>query len=428
MPWSKQQERAIKTRGKNILVAAAAGSGKTSVLVERVIQHIISGDCDINEILVVTFTNAAAGEMRQRIAQAIAQRLPDKEKERQLILLNAASISTLHSFCQNIIRQNFHQIELDPKFRLANPQEIDLLKLDVLDELFEAKYDSDNNGDFLEFTDTYGNERGDDSIYDIILKLYEYAQSQPFPEKWLQSLPDYFTMPENTKDCTWLQIIKDTVINQLQLAQDNLQIIRQEAAELNLDYCLKTIAKDTDLIDNLLSLAQTDFTELYTAVNEIKFSVMRAPKGTDEQLKERFKSMRDDVKKIITGLKDNYFAQPLDETLFFERKFLDVVLCRWDECGVTGGMLVEGDEIFGLTLGALVTPDTYAVHIEKSRRDVEGGYPYLAHSLAKALPETVKVLNREEDLGVPGLRKAKHDWFPLYQLEKGVYEIAPFEP
>lgn len=315
MPWSKQQERAIKTRGKNILVAAAAGSGKTSVLVERVIQHIISGDCDINEILVVTFTNAAAGEMRQRIAQAIAQRLPDKEKERQLILLNAASISTLHSFCQNIIRQNFHQIELDPKFRLANPQEIDLLKLDVLDELFEAKYDSDNNGDFLEFTDTYGNERGDDSIYDIILKLYEYAQSQPFPEKWLQSLPDYFTMPENTKDCTWLQIIKDTVINQLQLAQDNLQIIRQEAAELNLDYCLKTIAKDTDLIDNLLSLAQTDFTELYTAVNEIKFSVMRAPKGTDEQLKERFKSMRDDVKKIITGLKDNYFAQPLDETL-----------------------------------------------------------------------------------------------------------------
>ena len=142
-------------------------------------------------------------------------------------------------------------------------------------------------------------------------------------------------------------------------------------------------------------------------------------KSPDDKTLERWK----------TFLAEWYDAnQPLDETLFFERKFLDVVLCRWDECGVTGGMLVEGDEIFGLTLGALVTPDTYAVHIEKSRRDVEGGYPYLAHSLAKALPETVKVLNREEDLGVPGLRKAKHDWFPLYQLEKGVYEIAPFEP
>ena len=141
-------------------------------------------------------------------------------------------------------------------------------------------------------------------------------------------------------------------------------------------------------------------------------------KSPDAETLERWKAF----------LADWYEAnQPLDETLFFERKFLDVVLCRWDECGVTGGMLVDGDEILGLTLGALVTPDTYAVHIEKSRRDVEGGYPYLAHSLAKALPETVKILNREEDLGVPGLRKAKHDWFPLYQLEKGVYEVAPFE-
>ena len=92
------------------------------------------------------------------------------------------------------------------------------------------------------------------------------------------------------------------------------------------------------------------------------------------------------------------------------------------------GCAVRLYETIAQLRAALVTPDTYAVHIEKSRRDVEGGYPYLAHSLAKALPETVTVLNREEDLGVPGLRKAKHDWFPLYQLEKGVYEIAPFEP
>lgn len=315
MPWSKQQERAINARHKNILVAAAAGSGKTSVLVERVISHIINKDCDINEILVVTFTNAAAGEMRERIAQAISQRLTDREKERQLILLNAASISTLHSFCQNIIRQNFHRIDLDPKFRLAAPQEIDLLKLDVLEALFEEKYDEADNDAFLEFTDTYGNERGDDNIYDIILKLYEYAQSQPFPEKWLLSLPDYFNVPKDENDCTWLNIIKDTVIGQLRLALDNLQIMRQTAADLNIDYCIKTVDKDTALIDNLLNLAQTDFAKLYTAVNDVKFSVMRAAKGTDEQIKEQFKNMRDDVKKIITALKENYFAEPLSETL-----------------------------------------------------------------------------------------------------------------
>ena len=315
MPWSKQQQRAINTYDKNILVAAAAGSGKTSVLVERVISHILNKKCDINEILVVTFTNAAASEMRERIAQAISERLPIKEKERQLILLNAASISTLHSFCQNIIRQNFHQIDLDPKFRLANPQEIDLLKLDVLNALFEEKYDMENNADFLEFTDTYGNERGDDNIYDIILKLYEYAQSQPFPEKWLKALPDYFNLSPNSSDCTWLQIIKDTVINQIELALDNLKIMQQAASELNLDYCLKTINKDYELISNLQYLAQNDFINLYTAMNELSFSTMRATKGTDEEVKERFKVMRDDIKKIITNLKDNYFARPLDDEL-----------------------------------------------------------------------------------------------------------------
>ena len=95
---------------------------------------------------------------------------PIKIKSVDFILLNASSISTLHAFCQNIIRQYFHQLGLDPKFRLANPQEIELLKLDVLEELFETNYDKDDNEDFLEFTDTYGNERGDDSTYDIILK------------------------------------------------------------------------------------------------------------------------------------------------------------------------------------------------------------------------------------------------------------------
>ena len=130
-----------------------------------------------------------------------------------------------------------------------------------------------------------GNERGDDNIYDIILKLYEYAQSQPFPEKWLKALPDYFNLLPNSSDCTWLQIIKDTVINQIKLALDNLKIMQQAASELNLDYCLKTIDKDYELISNLQYLAQNDFINLYTAMNELSFSTMRATKGTDEEVK-----------------------------------------------------------------------------------------------------------------------------------------------
>ena len=315
MPWSKQQQLAINTQDKNILVAAAAGSGKTSVLVERVIEKIVNGICDINQILVVTFTNAAASEMRERIALAITEKLPDKKKERQLALLNIASISTLHAFCQKIIRQNFHQLGLDPKFRLANQQEIDLLKLDVLEELFEQKYDLADNEDFISFTDTYGNERGDENIYDIILKLYEYAQSQPFPQKWLSSLPEYFNLPEKSLDnCPWLKIIQSDIADNLNLNLINAQKMKEQAIELNLPNYEKNadeiIVFIQDLIDN-----QNSWQNLYVKFNELKFSRMVAPRKTAEEIKNIFKNLRDGIKKSLNTIKENYFAQSPEEVL-----------------------------------------------------------------------------------------------------------------
>ncbi|MGL6016580.1 MAG: UvrD-helicase domain-containing protein, partial [Selenomonadaceae bacterium] len=191
MPWSKEQLRAITTYDKNLLVAAAAGSGKTAVLVERIIRRLLDQQCDIDEILVVTFTNAAAAEMRERVARAIQAALETNPGaqylERQLVLMNAAAISTLHAFCQSIIRQNFHQLDIDPKFRLASEQEMELLRHDVLESLFAIKYDSAES-EFLDFVDAYGSERSDEALYEIVLKLYQYACSQPFSENWLASL------------------------------------------------------------------------------------------------------------------------------------------------------------------------------------------------------------------------------------------------
>lgn len=317
MPWSALQQQAINTYNKNILVAAAAGSGKTSVLVERVIQRIVNKTCDINEILVVTFTNAAAAEMRERIANAITNQLSDKDKERQLVLLNAASISTLHAFCQNLIRQYFHQLGLDPKFRLGNPQEIDLLKYDVLEELFENNYDENNNEAFLEFTDTYGSERGDDSTYNIILKLYEYAQSQPFPKQWLETLPTYFQVKDlqDLDNCPWLQIIKQSIIDKLQIAQEITQKMYALATELKLKNYLDIATIDLDFLTELSSLAQSSWQELAITINDFKFKTMRAPKDTPEEIKLQFSSLRDEMKKIIKQLKETYFSQTLEETL-----------------------------------------------------------------------------------------------------------------
>lgn len=317
MPWSAKQQQAINTYHKNILVAAAAGSGKTSVLVERVIQRIIHKTCDINQILVVTFTNAAASEMRERIAKAITNQLPTKDKERQLVLLNAASISTLHAFCQNLLRQYFHQLGLDPKFRLANPQEIELLKIDVLDELFEHNYDLDNNPNFLEFTDTYGSERGDDNSYDIILKLYEYSRSQPFPLKWLKSLPTYFEINDNQSlnDCPWLKIIKESVQDNLNIAIELSNKMIKLAIEQKTPFYEDIANGDLEFLQELFSLTNTAWNEAYTAINSFKFKTMRPPKNTTDEIKQLFSPLRDEIKKIIKQLKETYFSQTLDNIL-----------------------------------------------------------------------------------------------------------------
>ena len=145
--WTKEQLSAIETRNCNLLVAAAAGSGKTAVLVERIIRIITNEDnpVDIDKLLVVTFTNAAAAEMRERIAAAISKAL-DKEPtsrnlQKQLVLLNRANITTMHSFCLDVIKNNFHKIDLDPSFRIGDQTEGILIKDEVIQELFEEKYD-----------------------------------------------------------------------------------------------------------------------------------------------------------------------------------------------------------------------------------------------------------------------------------------------
>lgn len=147
MQYTEDQQKAIATRHKNILVAAAAGSGKTRVLVDRIITQLLARECSVDEMLVVTFTNAAAAEMRERIDKALQQKLVEAEDretrdwlERQLVLLSGATICTFHAFCQKVIRQNIESLDVDPQFRLASDQEMVLLRRDVLEDLLEASY------------------------------------------------------------------------------------------------------------------------------------------------------------------------------------------------------------------------------------------------------------------------------------------------
>ena len=186
MAWTKEQEKAIYQKGDNILVAAAAGSGKTAVLVERIVNKIINEKIDVDKLLVVTFTNAAATEMRERVLDAIYKKLEDNPDnlmlQKQIVLLNKSHISTIHAFCLEVIKNNFYKTDISPNFRLANTPEIELLKMEVLEEVFDNLYE-EKNENFIKLIDTYCGYRSDDNLKEIILKIYRYIQSIPYPEE-----------------------------------------------------------------------------------------------------------------------------------------------------------------------------------------------------------------------------------------------------
>lgn len=179
--WTNEQLQAINEKDSNILVAAAAGSGKTAVLVERIINKIVNEKIDIDKLLVVTFTNAAASEMRQRIMEAIYKYLDenpnDEHMQRQTILMGKSNICTIHSFCLDVIKNNFYEIEISPNFRVADQTEIEILKQEVLEEIFEEKYIAEDK-EFLDLINTYTNYREDDSLKEIILKIYRFIREQ----------------------------------------------------------------------------------------------------------------------------------------------------------------------------------------------------------------------------------------------------------
>ena len=186
--WTKEQLGAITGKDCNLLVAAAAGAGKTAVLVERIIRKITCGEkpLDIDRLLVVTFTNAAATEMRERIAAAISgildQNPGSKQLLKQLALLNKASITTIHSFCLEVIRNNCHFIGLDPDFRIADETEALLTKMEALDELFEEIYErEDAGGEFFELLEGYASNGNDQALKDIVFSLHEFTRELASP-------------------------------------------------------------------------------------------------------------------------------------------------------------------------------------------------------------------------------------------------------
>ena len=309
MDWTKEQKDAIYKKDSNILVAAAAGSGKTAVLVERIIQKILNDGIDIDKLLIVTFTSAAASEMRERILEAIYKKLdedPENENlQKQIVLLGRANISTIHSFCLDVIRNNFFEIDLSSNFRIANEEEIALLKQEVLEDLFEELYESEDD-DFAKLIDTYTGYKGDEPLKEIVLNIFNFIQSFPFPEEWLENSVDKFK-PRNEKrdfsETDWgkilLEEIKDEVIDGIQ----NLKVYRNKCAKYSemekFEICL---SKDIDKLKIFEDLLDKSWDDSFNYFNSFSFDRWPTDKKVTMNLREEAKFARDTVKKKLNEL------------------------------------------------------------------------------------------------------------------------------
>lgn len=327
MKWTTQQQKAIYSRDKNLLVAAAAGSGKTAVLVERISQMIIEGKCDVDEMLIVTFTNAAAQEMRSRIHSAIEKKIAEKDDseliaklERQAILLSGASIMTFHSFCLSVIKRNFSKIDLDPKFREGNEHELSILKQEIIEELFEEKYSNDEN--FVKFSDEFGgNVHGDKKLYEIVLDLHNASCSRPYPAKWLDSLAENYEQPNET----WIDFLFESALEEAKVVIENSYSVCKKCLEecdklLVLSKQFSGITEnftlDLDLIKNLY-IARNDWDKLFKIFGgEIEFKKWSGKKIPAELKfhKDNLKIIRDDYKEKILNLK-KIFTAPKSEII-----------------------------------------------------------------------------------------------------------------
>lgn len=227
------------------------------MLVERIIHRVINDNIDIDKILVVTFTNAAASEMRERILDAIYKRIekePENEHlQKQIVLLNKANICTIHSFCLEIIRNNFFEIDIPANFRIADTAEIELLKQEVLEDLFEEKYNK-NDEDFLKLIETYTSYRGDEPLKEECLLLYQYIQSNPFPEKWITEKVEMFNNNQNDDfgKSVWGNILLKKLQEKIEDGIITLKYVKCELEKYDeLTKFYQTILLDIDKLNNL---------------------------------------------------------------------------------------------------------------------------------------------------------------------------------
>ncbi|MBQ9513352.1 MAG: helicase-exonuclease AddAB subunit AddA, partial [Lachnospiraceae bacterium] len=320
--FTEEQQSVIDARGQSLLVSAAAGSGKTAVLVERIIRLITEPDedgkmTDIDRLLVVTFTHNAAQQMKERVLEAVRTKLSlhpdDAHLQRQETLLHNAQITTIHAFCQFIVRSHFHEIDLDPGFRIGDDGEMKLLRQKVLEDLLEEAY-AEGAPDFQYFSEYFATASDDKKLEKEIVSLYDFAMSMPWPEDWItERKRDYDIPKEGMKAYPALK----------ELGERTKQVLEDCAKELEKALLIcerqdgphmyaEMIASDLSQVQSLLHTAG-DYEKMRAALLAVSYVKLSSKKddAVSAQLRKSVKDIRDREKKVVEELMKKYYAVPL---------------------------------------------------------------------------------------------------------------------
>lgn len=286
------------------------GSGKTAVLVERVIRKLIEEKIDIDRLLVVTFTNAAASQMREKILKAIYKKLEEEPQnshlQRQIVLMNKASISTIHAFCLEVIRNHFYEIDVSPNFRMGDSSELELLKQETIEDLFEEKYE-EKNQDFLKLTESYTSYRGDEDLKELVFRIDRFIQSTPFPKDWLEEAVAQFDVTEKLEQdfgqTIWGKILLENMQEEVKGYCFELEAIEKKLAREGLSKFALVVAEDKQIMREFTNLSTWD--EAFTKANSIRFPNWPIDKKEVSNLKDEAKEKRAKIKKNFESSIEN---------------------------------------------------------------------------------------------------------------------------
>ena len=392
--WTKEQQEVIRLRDRNILVSAAAGSGKTAVLVERILSKITDNThpADIDRLLIMTFTRAAAGEMKERISAVIEKALgedPDNEHlQRQTTLLHTAQITTIDGFCAYIIRNYFHLIGLDPGYRTADEGELKLLRGDVVKALLEEHY-AQKDEKFQKFVECFATGKSDENLGDLIQKLYEMAMSNPFPEEWLQKcLGDYrIESLEELRETEWMKMLWDAVGDELQEAELLIREARNVCAEADGPYLYEeALNSDLILVRDLQELAEKrDYNGTVKVLVKPAFARLSTKKALDveEQKKQRVKELRDEEKGILKELGQRYFQSSEEEILEMIRyvrepieMLIELTVQFMEQFGTAKREknILDFTDMEHFALQILMTKEGEEIHMSQAARELSAKY------------------------------------------------------